>query len=49
MGYMFSGCNSLTNIDLSIFNTQNVTDMNNMFNECASLTNINLSYFSKCY
>ena len=40
---MFSGCNSLTNIDLSNFNTQNVTNMSYMFYKCSSLTNINLS------
>ena len=31
MSYMFSRCNSLTNIDLSNFNTQNVTNMSYMF------------------
>ena len=34
---LFSGCESLTNIDLSNFNTQNVTDMSNMFLLCNSL------------
>ena len=34
---MFFGCKSLTNIDLSNFNTQNVTDMSYMFDECNSL------------
>ena len=34
---MFYGCNSLTNIDLSNFNTQNDTDMSYMFDECNSL------------
>ena len=46
MSYMFCGCNSLTNLDLSKFNTQNVTDMNSMFYECNSLKNLDLS---KCY
>ena len=41
--YMFWGCSSLININLSNFNTQNVTDMNSMFYKCSSLTNINLS------
>ena len=40
---MFHGCASLTNVDLSNFNTQNVTNMSNMFYECYSLTNIELS------
>ena len=44
--YMFSGCSSLTNINLSNFNTQNVTDMRWMFSYCSSLTNINLSNFN---
>ena len=34
---MFSNCSSLTNLDLSNFNTQNVTDMNDMFCDCGSL------------
>ena len=37
MSDMFNGCNSLTNIDLSNFNTQNVTDMRGMFSYCNSL------------
>ena len=44
--YMFSRCESLTNINLSIFNTENVMDMGCMFEECKSLTNINLSNFN---
>ena len=36
LAYLFSECNSLTNIDLSNFNTQNVNDMSNMFYECNS-------------
>ena len=40
MSVMFGGCKSLTNIDLSNFNTQNVTNMNFMFGGCNSLTNI---------
>ena len=42
---MFWGCSSLTNINLSNFNTNNVTDMKLMFCLCSSLTNINLSNF----
>jgi len=44
--YMFSNCSSLTNINLSNFNTQNVTDMSSMFLFCRDLTNINLSNFN---
>ena len=29
--YMFNGCSSLTNINLSNFNTNNVTNMSDMF------------------
>ena len=43
---MFSDCQSLTNINLSNFNTQNVTNMSYMFYDCSSLTNINLSNFN---
>ena len=46
MGGMFLGCSSLTNINLSNFNTQNVTNMWSMFDGCSSLTNINLSNFN---
>ena len=43
---MFRGCSSLTNINLSNFNTNNVTNMGCMFYGCSSLTNINLSNFN---
>ena len=46
LAYLFSGCKSLTNIDLSNFNTQNITNMSGMFSECNSLTNIDLSNFN---
>ena len=44
--YMFYRCNSLTNIDLSNFNTDYVNDMSNMFYGCKSLIKINLSNFN---
>jgi len=44
--YMFYSCKSLTNLDLSNFNTTNVTDMSYMFYSCKSLTNLNLSNFN---
>ena len=43
--YMFSDCKSLTDLNLSNFNTQNVTNMASMFGGCSSLTNLNLSNF----
>ena len=42
---MFCDCNSLTNLNLSNFNTQNVTNMNSMFKDCNSLIKLNL-YFN---
>ena len=45
MGYMFSRCSSLKELNLSSFNTNNVTNMRHMFSECSSLTEINLSNF----
>ena len=39
---MFCGCKSLTNINLSNFNTQNVTNMINMFSYCYSLKKKNV-------
>ena len=46
MSVMFGGCSNLTNIDLSSFNTQNVTNMFFMFGRCSNITNINLSSFN---
>ena len=44
MGFMFGGCYSLTNLNLSNFNTQNVTDMIGMFDGCNSLTLTTMDY-----
>ena len=44
--YKFCYCSSLTNLNLSNFNTQNVINMNFMFCNCSSLTNLNLSNFN---
>ena len=44
--FMFYGCSNLTNIDLSSFNTKNVTNMMSMFIGCSKLTNIDLSSFN---
>ena len=37
MADIFYGCKSLKLIDLSNFNTNNVTDMSDMFSYCESL------------
>ena len=42
---MFLGCKNMINIDLSKFNSKNVTNMSAMFRDCNNLTNINLSNF----
>ena len=39
---MFWGCKSLISLDLSNFNTQNVTDMGCMFSGCNSLKRENI-------
>ena len=41
---MFNGCNSLTSLDVSSFNTANVTDMGYMFG--SGLTSLDLSSFN---
>ena len=43
---MFNGCSSLSALDLSNFNTANVTNMSNMFNGCSSLLALDLSSFN---
>ena len=43
MGGMFESCLSLTSLDLSSFDTQNVTDMGEMFMLCWSLTSLKIS------
>ena len=40
--YIFYKCLNITEIDLSNFNTSQVTSMNHMFDGCASLNSINL-------
>ena len=43
---MFYKCSSLTSLDLSSFNTANVTDMGGVFINCSSLTSLNLTNFN---
>ena len=41
--FMFYKCENITGIDLSLFNSKNVTNMQYMFNNCTNLLNVNLS------
>ena len=43
---MFWRCSSLKELNLSNFNTNNVTDMGCMFYGCSSLKDLNLSNFN---
>ena len=45
MRYMFSGCQTLSTLDLKNFNTKKVTDMSSMFSDCRGLTSLDLSNF----
>ena len=40
MSGMFNGCSSLTELNLSNFNTNKVTKMSNIFNGCVKLEKI---------
>ena len=43
---MFYGCSRLTSVNLSNFDTSNVTGMSNMFRHCSGLTSLNIRSFS---
>ena len=43
---MFIACSKLTKLDLTNFNTENVTDMQNMFNNCSKLASLVISNFN---
>ena len=43
---MFKDCTSITEINLSNFDTSKVTSMDNMFERCSSLTSLDLSNFN---
>ena len=45
MRSMFSSCSSLTSLDLSNFDTSQVTNMGGMFDLSTSLTSLDLSSF----
>lgn len=44
--HMFSGCSSLTSLDLRNFDTSNATSMDRMFSGCSSLTSLDVSSFN---
>ncbi|MBQ9521280.1 MAG: BspA family leucine-rich repeat surface protein [Oscillospiraceae bacterium] len=46
MSGMFSGCSTLTALDMSYFDTSNVIDMGGMFSGCSALTTLDLSHFN---
>ena len=43
---MFHKCSSLTSLDVTMFNTENVLKMNFMFNSCSALKELNLYSFN---
>lgn len=45
MSYMFDGCANLSMLNVSSFNTSNVTNMAQMFFSCTRLTTLDLSSF----
>ena len=45
MNGMFCNCESLTNLDISNFDTSNVKDMGDMFTACHYLTSLDLTCF----
>ncbi len=45
-GYLFSGLSNLTSLDLTNFDTSNVTNMAGMLQNCYKLKSIDLSYFN---
>ena len=46
MSNMFDSCSSLTSLDVTHFNTANVTDMHYMFSNCVALTSLYLTNFN---
>ena len=43
---MFDGCSPLKELNLTNFNTNNVTNMSSMFDGCSSLKELNLNNFN---
>ena len=46
MDFMFSGCNNLVNLDLSMWRTSHITSMQTMFSNCRALKTLDLSNFT---
>ena len=46
MSNMFNGCSNLTSINMSGWDTSNVTTMYSVFRECSKLTSLDLSSFN---
>ena len=46
MSAMFYSCSSLTSLDVTHFNTENVTKMYSMFYSCSSLTSLDVTHFN---
>jgi surface protein len=46
MAYMFCGCEAVSSLDISVFDTVNVTDMSYTFFGCKSLPQIDVCGFS---
>jgi surface protein len=46
MEYMFCNCRRLTSLDVTIFNTNKVTDMSWMFYDCRNLTSLDIRNFN---
>jgi len=46
MSFMFDGLASLTELDITNFQTWNVTNMEHMFYECVKLTELDLTHFN---
>ena len=44
--YMFLGCTNLKKLDLSSFDTRNVTNMIGMFSNCRNLMGLDLSFLT---
>ena len=47
MSYLFFNCSSLKSIDLTSFNTNNITDISFMFYNCSSLNKDNIKINNK--
>ena len=46
MNNMFQGCQELTSLDLSSFNTPNLVNIEDLFYGCSSLSELDLSNFN---